>query len=531
MSQIDISEWKEFKVGDILNINSSKYIYHARNLYIEDNKLNNKYYPYVVRTEFNNGIRGYIEEDQSTLNSGHTISLAQDTAQFFYQEEPYFTGNKIKICALNDDTVELTKNKALFLISALYKAFATFSYDSSFNVTRLNKVIIKLPVDKDGDPDWQYMDTYIAKLTALAHKNVSSLKQAKAKPAKLSIDHWGEFKVSDWFDIRPSKYTKENGKVLKNAELFDGGNNPVIVNSNTNNGIGGYTSKPLTEQGNVITYSDTTDGASTIFYQDKPFVGYSHVKVILPKSKLSQATMIYLTSIIISAIKNQKYDFSYKLTTDKMLNTIIKLPIDAKGEPDWEYMDNQVRHLATLSDLTITSLNPAKLPIFIGEWKEFSVNKVFNVFTGAQVPRRYLINGSQDRISVTNENNGVISKFDENELLKSSNARILTNFVSINFFGYAFYHKNKASLEMKVHAIQRKDDVSFSENQGLYIASLLNSQYAGKYGYGNQLSSSKLKNKVIKLPVNLQGDPDWQYMDQYISWIKQYSKNKLTLIQ
>lgn len=375
------------------------------------------------------------------------------------------------------------------------------------------------------------MDTYIVKLTALAHKNVSSLKKAKAKPAKLNIDHWGEFKISDWFDIRPSKYTKKNGKVLKNAELFDGGNNPVIVNSNTNNGIGGYTSNPLTEQGNVITYSDTTDGASTIFYQAKPFVGYSHVKVMLPKLKLSSATMIYLTSIVISAIKNQKYDFSYKLTTDKMLNTIIKLPIDAKGEPDWEYMDNQVRHFATLSDLTITSLNPAKLPIFIGKWKEFSVNKVFNVFTGAQVPRRYLINGSQERISVTNENNGVISKFDENELLKSSNARILTNFVSINFFGYAFYHKNKTSLEMKVHAIQRKDDVSFSKNQGLYIASLLNSQYAGKYGYGNQLSSSKLKNKVIKLPVDLQGNPDWQYMDEYISWIKQYSKNKLTLIQ
>ena len=188
---------------------------------------------------------------------------------------------------------------------------------------------------------------------------MSSLKQAKAKPVKLNIDQWGEFKVSDLFDIRPSKYTKENGKALKNAELFDDGNNPVIVNSNTNNGIGGYTSKPLTEQGNVITYSDTTDGASTIFYQDKPFVGYSHVKVMLPKLKLSQATMIYLTSIIISAIKNQKYDFSYKLTTDKMLNTIIKLPIDANNEPDWEYMDNQVRHFATLSNLTIASLRSA----------------------------------------------------------------------------------------------------------------------------------------------------------------------------
>ena len=517
MSQIDTSQWKEFKVIKLFKP------FHGKRL-VKKNRIPGKI-PFLTAGFDNQGVKDYLSGNFQTWHKPITIDMFGNC---FYHDFDC-TGDDNVYALINDKVSNLSK---LFIASVLNTQLnIQFSYKDQFRQNDLDKLVIKLPVDSNGDPDWQYMDTYIAKLTALAHKNVSSLKEAKSKPAKLNIDHWGEFKVSDWFDIRPSKYTKENGKTLKNAELFDGGNNPVIVNSNTNNGIGGYTSKPLTEQGNAITYSDTTDGANTIFYQAKPFVGYSHVKVMLPKLKLSSATMIYLTSIIISAIKNQKYDFSYKLTTDKMLNTIIKLPIDAKGEPDWEYMSNQVRHLVTLSNLTITSLDPAKLPIFVGEWEEFSVNNVFNVFTGAQVPRRYLMNGSQERISVTNENNGVISKFDGNELLKSSNARILTNFVSINFFGYAFYHKNKASLEMKVHAIQRKDNVSFSENQGLYIASLLNSQYAGKYGYGNQLSSSKLKNKVIKLPVDLQGDPDWQYMDRYISWIKQYSKNKLTLIQ
>lgn len=518
MSQIDISQWKEFKVGKLFDFYRGKEAAPKR---VPEGNI-----PMINETQENNGVAK--QADSEHVFPGNSITVSVNYAStVFYQPKDFCAS--VNIIILHNDYLNDARGK--FIAAMLSKYNQRFSYTNKISQQKLKEIKLPLPVDSNGNPDWQYMDTYIAKLTTLAHENVSSLKKAKAKPAKLNIDQWGEFKISDWFDIRPSKYTKENGKALKNAELFDGGNNPVIVNSNTNNGIGGYTSKPLTEQGNVITYSDTTDGASTIFYQAKPFVGYSHVKVMLPKLKLSQATMIYLTSIIISAIKNQKYDFSYKLTTDKMLNTIIKLPIDAKGEPDWEYMDNQVRHLAALSNLTITSLNPVELPIFVGEWQEFSVNKVFNVFTGAQVPRRYLINGSQERISVTNENNGVISKFDENELLKSSNARILTNFVSINFFGYAFYHKNKASLEMKVHAIQRKDDVSFSENQGLYIASLLNSQYAGKYGYGNQLSSSTLKNKVIKLPVDLQGDPDWQYMDRYISWIKQYSKNKLTLIQ
>ena len=342
MSQIDISQWKEFKLTELFEP------HHGKRL-TKRNRVPGEI-PFLTAGFDNQGVKEYLAGNFEIWHNPISIDMFGNC---FYQECDC-TGDDNVYALVNN---AMTSNVKLFIAGVLNKQLSIqFSYKDQFRQHDLDVLSIKLPADSNGDPDWQYMDTYIAKLTALAHKNVSALKKAKAKPAKLNIDHWGEFKVSDWFDIRPSKYTKKNGKVLKNAELFDGGNNPVIVNSNTNNGIGGYTSKPLTEQGNVITYSDTTDGANTIFYQAKPFVGYSHVKVMLPKLKLSAATMIYLTSIIISTIKNQKYDFSYKLTTDKMLNTIIKLPIVAKGEPDWEYMSNQVRHLAALSDLTITSL-------------------------------------------------------------------------------------------------------------------------------------------------------------------------------
>ncbi|MCM1223788.1 MAG: restriction endonuclease subunit S, partial [Lachnospiraceae bacterium] len=54
-------------------------------------------YPYVVRSSANNGIRVYITQDEEYLNPGNTISFGQDTATIFYQERPYFTGDKIKI--------------------------------------------------------------------------------------------------------------------------------------------------------------------------------------------------------------------------------------------------------------------------------------------------------------------------------------------------------------------------------------------------------------------------------------------------
>lgn len=67
-----------------------------------------------------------------------------------------------------------------------------------------------------------------------------------------------------------------------------------------------------------------------------------------------------------------------------------------------------------------------------------------------------------------------------------------------------------------------------SLNQSLFIQTVALKRL-NNIGYSRYWSI--LKNTFIKLPVDVNGNPDWQYMDQYISWIKQYSKNKLTLIQ
>ena len=88
-------KWKNYRTGDVLQFDSSNGVFHACNVNIEDKRTEFNH-PYVVRTSQNNGIRGYISEDESKLNPANTISFAQDTAQMFYQSEAYFTGNKVK---------------------------------------------------------------------------------------------------------------------------------------------------------------------------------------------------------------------------------------------------------------------------------------------------------------------------------------------------------------------------------------------------------------------------------------------------
>lgn len=83
-----------------------------------------------------------------------------------------------------------------------------------------------------------------------------------------------EFRIGDLFDIHPTKVYK-----LKNYDLFaTQGVTTVLSNSSSNNVIGGYCGLEPTEEGNIITFSDTTTGADTMFYQSKPFIGYPHVQ-------------------------------------------------------------------------------------------------------------------------------------------------------------------------------------------------------------------------------------------------------------
>lgn len=117
-------------------------------------------YPYVVRSSINNGIRGYITQDEKYLNDANTISFGQDTATIFFQEKPYFTGDKIKIMTYRDK--ELTPELACYLLTVMRKAFQDFSWgQSSFNVNILKNIEVPLPVTKKGEIDYSFINTFI----------------------------------------------------------------------------------------------------------------------------------------------------------------------------------------------------------------------------------------------------------------------------------------------------------------------------------------------------------------------------------
>ncbi|GAA9145009.1 restriction endonuclease subunit S [Helicobacter pylori] len=177
--------WQSFKLGDLFEVLPYKKRFDANKVNIYASKTKDTY-PYVVRTSLNNGIRGYLKENTNFLNAGNTISFGQDTATMFYQEKPYFTGDKIKI--LRCKNPNFNKINALFFITSLTKAFRNFSWGSaSFSVSIIENQNISLPTTQDGGIDFNFMHTLINALMKQTIQGVAQYSKAKIQATKEAI--------------------------------------------------------------------------------------------------------------------------------------------------------------------------------------------------------------------------------------------------------------------------------------------------------------------------------------------------------
>ena len=158
-------EWGEFRIGDLFDIDSYKKRFDANKVEISDTGN-----PYIVRTALNNGVRGYINEDEEFLNEWNTISFGQDTATMFYQEKPYFTGDKIKI--VKSKSNKLNKKNAQFFITTMTRSFSSFArWSSSFSVKIIENQNISLPI-YNSQPHYDIMETLISAIQKLVIKDV-----------------------------------------------------------------------------------------------------------------------------------------------------------------------------------------------------------------------------------------------------------------------------------------------------------------------------------------------------------------------
>ena len=368
------------------------------------------------------------------------------------------------------------------------------------------------------------------------------IKDSKLIGTKVSMPYgWHEFKVGDLFDVLLSAGDNKISDLPK-------GEIPLITSGASNNGIAGFVAfgdgdAQLFDEGVL-----TADMFGNVLFQPNSFYAVSHGRVNVLKPIDDGATMLPLL-FIASLIKKQtigRYGFDYMLSSTRLHDLSIELPVTVDDTPDYEFMETYIRELENQrirelenqriheleTYLQVTGLNDIKLTLeeekAVSDWREcetighgnlkfkkFAPLDLFDFPMAKSLNKDDLVlkeNGSP-YVTRTVENNGVNMLVDltgvSDEYVNAGNE------FSFGLLGLtAFYQKNPYVAGQFVRRFVPKFDMN--ETLSMYFKTLIDKlkpelQTTSIKGYVDVLAKP-----LWDLPVTNDGTPDYDFMETFI---------------
>jgi hypothetical protein len=153
---LDVSKWKKFKIGSLFTIENCKCSNASQ---LSDG--NDIYY--IGAKKNDNGIMKKISYDNDLVTKGNCIVFicdGQGSVGYSNYMNTDFIGSTTLSVGYN---TKLNKYISLFIVTVLDLERPKYSYGRKYR-KYLSETIIKLPIDKDNDPDWDFMENYIKAL-------------------------------------------------------------------------------------------------------------------------------------------------------------------------------------------------------------------------------------------------------------------------------------------------------------------------------------------------------------------------------
>lgn len=191
--------------------------------------------------------------------------------------------------------------------------------------------------------------------------------QASNNPP-LEVKNWKPFRFDAVFDIKKGYYNKKP-PVIEG----DGNKVPFIGATEFSNGVTSFHAyddillysrngeeNPFESEdrklfaGGCVTVSNN-GSVGNAFYQPKQFTCSHDVNPLyLIERKMTPAIGIFLSTVI--EVDRYRWGYGRKWRPKRMPDSIIKLPVDSKGEPDWSFMETFVRTLSHSANLPVEAV-------------------------------------------------------------------------------------------------------------------------------------------------------------------------------
>ena len=517
MSKLKLTdvEWGEFFIGGsngLFDITSTK-------SGIDKNKLNNEvgFIPYITRTDMQNGINMFITDKQNNrynIDEGNVITIGLDTQTVFYQPTAFYTGQNIQVLRNNN----LNKYTAMFIIPSIKIQMQKFNWGGNgATLGRLNRTRLILPVNSQGQPNWQFMEDYIKQEQKQQSQKIIDYYERKlvelaGDMVGLDKVEWKEFSVGELFDIKIGKNIDGN-----KVDRVNGGTAYITRKENTNglDGFVNYDSEFLNSIYPVITIGNET---AEPYVQDFPFFTGTKVNILLPKFKMDISILKYIATSLRQ--HKGKYSYSFTINSTRLKKQNILLPADKNGNPNFQYMSDfvkkleldKVQEVLEYIYIYIRMMTILEEKVCEISWKDFWIEDVCEIKSGVRLTKANQEIGLRPFVGASDSDNGVTA------FVSNKNKSLDANVLGVNYNGSVvenFYHPYEAIFSDDVKRLKWKDELYGNKYTYLFLKQMILSQKI-KYAYGYKFNGERMKRQKIMLPVTNTGLPDYDYMKSYM---------------
>lgn len=166
-----MSDWKEFRVGDLFEVVKGKRLTKAH--MISGN------IHFIGSSAMNNGCTAMIGNIEN-MHPANTITVCYNgsVGETFYQDQPFLASDDVNVLYPKFD---MTKEMALFIVPLIKSVSVRYNYVDKWKREDMVVDAIKLPATPTGEPDWEYMDKYMSQMMRGVNWNLDVLRALKSE--------------------------------------------------------------------------------------------------------------------------------------------------------------------------------------------------------------------------------------------------------------------------------------------------------------------------------------------------------------
>lgn len=298
--------------------------------------------PYVSSTSLNNGIDGFIGNDDGGIRRFEnclTLANSGSVGSAFYHRYTFVASDHVT--KLKRDGLD--KYAYLFLLPIINRLSEKYSFNREINDERIKREKLLLPATDKGEIDFAFMSAFMKDVEHNILNTTLKVFKERLNVNKYKMGggvNWKNFLLCDLFPT----LVAGKSKGLNHIEKSDDGIS-YLGATNQNNGVLCFVNrdKSTIQKGNCIAFIRNGEGSMGYsVYKAEDFIATSDMTLGYNKH-LNRYTGTFITTIA-DRVRG-KYNFGYKRSATRLSKEIITLPVDSNGMPDWVYMENYMRNI------------------------------------------------------------------------------------------------------------------------------------------------------------------------------------------